>query len=323
MRDAQMLDVEISPNSQTLAKTVHDQCRNESKSPADCKALLIEAITAHKEEFKTPAQLLEAFRGLGRLVSTTWSSADSPETGQYLTKETIDQYSYVGRDDAAITSAELILCVSHYGEDLSWLNRVNTPFMVVSKVLVDNRILHVPVNRGNEVSSYLLYIVQYYDTLPQFTLFLHGHYEDWHQLYDVTYILRTIDLTKKYQSVNNYHVNDRNVTSNRYMTQLQSLWAELFQDELGDMPAMFREKCCAQFVVHRDRIRLRSKAFYQRLYAYVVSDRQDDAQAVDGYHGSMSYVVEYVWHYIFGEPAVMDYGDEAFVQLTPEIIVYV
>jgi hypothetical protein len=107
------------------------------------------------------------------------------------------------------------------------------------------------------------------------------------------------------------------------MSQLQNLWAELFQDELGDMPAMFREKCCAQFVVHRDRIRLRNKAFYQRLYEYVVSDRQDDAQAVDGYHGSMSYVVEYVWHYVFGEPAVMSYEGQPYVQLTPEIIVYV
>jgi hypothetical protein len=235
----------------------------------------------------------------------------------------MERYSYVGRDDETISSAELVLCISHYEEDLSWLNRISTPFILVSKVLRDSRILHVPVNRGNEVSSYLLYMVQYYDILPQFTLFLHGHYDDWHQLYDVSYILRTVDRTKEYQSVNNYLVNDRNVTSNRYMTQLQRLWAELFQDELGDMPAMFREKCCAQFVVHRDRIRLRSRAFYQRLYAYVVADAQDDAQAGDGYHDSMSYVVEYVWHYIFGEPAVKDYSDEPFVQLTPEIVVYV
>mmetsp|Transcript_24345 Transcript_24345/g.55064 ORF Transcript_24345/g.55064 Transcript_24345/m.55064 type:complete len:218 (+) Transcript_24345:1-654(+) len=187
--------------------------------------------------------------------------------------------------------------------------------------------LHVPVNSGNEVSSYLLYVTEYYHTLPEFTLFLHGHSEDWHQFYPVRFIVEHLSL-QPYENVNNWLVNDRN-TSNVHMRTLQSLWKELFQEDLGDFPhsqtgsAVFHEKCCAQFAVHRDRIRLRPLAFYKKLYDFVVNSAQgNDAFAVDGYHTSMSYVMEFVWHYIFGEPTRKHYEEDMYVKLDDHMHVY-
>lgn len=70
---------------------------------------------------------------------------------------------------------------------------------------------------------------------------------------------------------------------------------------IGDPPNpfIFIEKCCAQFNVHRNRILLRSKHFYQLLYNYTLTHK--DAIDNDGYHCSMSFIMELIWHYIFGE----------------------
>lgn len=55
-----------------------------------------------------------------------------------------------------MSEAKLVLCVSHYHEDISWLLYVDAPFIVVSKTITSsNPVLHIDVNAGNEVSSYL------------------------------------------------------------------------------------------------------------------------------------------------------------------------
>jgi len=167
------------------------------------------------------------------------------------------------------------------------------------------------------------YIVRYYDELPSFTLFLHGHDDHWHQIYNMHYIVHHLDFSETYRNINNYWVNDRNSSSNTYMRRLQLLWNELFQDELGPMPSQvspsarltmskllyssiypfillqFQDKCCAQMLVHRDAIRTRSIDFYRRLDRFV-THQGNDADEGDGYHTSMSYVMEFVWHYLFG-----------------------
>jgi hypothetical protein len=312
---------ENDASDEDLVSTVIEQCNPSGgiRHLSRCRTVLLQRLESIDPSLINSRRAIALFSRFGRQYTGYTSSSGNSD---YLSETTMQQFSYLDKSHLSISGAELILCVSHYQEYLGWLNDIQVPFIIASKTVVDPRILHVPVNRGNEVSSYLRYIIELYDHLPIRTLFLHGHDADWHQIYSVQYIVQTANLSAQYYNVNNYLVNDRNVTSNRYMQQLAALWPELFQDELGDMPSEFREKCCAQFIVHRDRIRLRSRAFYQRLYDYVVSDRQDDAAQVDGYHTSMSYVVEFVWHYIFGEPALMTYPNEPYVRLTDEIVVY-
>jgi hypothetical protein len=247
----------------------------------------------------------------------------SVENTNSLTNALISKYGMYHKVKEELHELRLLLLVSHFEESLHWLATIDTPFIIASKTIEDSRILHVPVNRGNEVSSYLLYIVEYYEYLPEYTLFLHGHDSDWHQLYNLHYIVHHLKLNTGYHNINNYLVNNRYIETNEYMRLLQSIWLELFQEELGDLPeGGFREKCCAQFAVHRDRIRLRSKAFYEQLYQFVISDKQDDAHNVDGYHSSMSYVMEFIWHYVFGEPAIMNYPDGLYLQLQEDMLIY-
>ena len=81
------------------------------------------------------------------------------------------------------------------------------------------------------------YIIRYYDDLPTYTLFLHGHDNHWHQIYNMHYIIFHLDFNQPYHNINNYWVNDRNTSNNKYMQRLQLLWKDLFEDELGAMPS--------------------------------------------------------------------------------------
>lgn len=313
----------LENNLSDLHSIVAHKCAQISLNRGDCRQLMYKIVAAiigggHKLNGDRVAwsfiQYAAHFKSSHALAAPFQDS---------LSGELFDQFGMYHKEKAAVGRTRLLLCVSHYEESLHWLASIQTSFILVSKTLQDPRIMHVPVNRGNEVSSYLQFILGYYDHLPEHTLFLHGHDTDWHQPYNLYFIVHHLTLDRGYESINSYLVDDRDIATNKYMQQLHALWAELFQDELGDFPTSgFREKCCAQFVVHRERIRLRSKAFYQRLYDYVVSDHQDDASVVDGYHSSMSYVVEFVWHFIFGEPAILEYAGEPFIRINDKHMQY-
>lgn len=139
---------------------------------------------------------------------------------------------YLENDLTLIEHTKLLLCISHYEEDLTWLNSITTPYIIASKTINRNT-LYVPMNSGNEVSSYLLYIITYYNYLPEFTLFSHGHNEHWHQLYNMFYIIDNLDYKQHYMNINNYWVNDRNMSTNKYMEELKLIWNDLFLDEVS------------------------------------------------------------------------------------------
>ena len=306
-----------------IAVTVKDECMHSVLNRFACQELFRKVvITFMSSDIKVKGGVVRK-QFIEFADQFTSMHVPSIPRGDSLSSEVMSAYGMYDKDKSLIKILRLLLCISHYEEGLHWVRDIHTPFIIVSKTIQDRRIMHVPVNRGNEVSSYLLYITQYYDFLPEYTLFVHGHERDWHQLYNLYFIVNHLRLDQGYHNINNFLVDDRNISTNKYMQQLHSLWAELFQDELGDFPRTgFKEKCCAQFVVHRDRIRLRSRHFYQRLYDFVISDRQDDAEAVDGYHSSMSFVVEFIWHYIFGEPAIKDYPGELYIYHNETIQIY-
>ena len=228
----------------------------------------------------------------------------SDGNGSFMTTPLYSVNNFVSRVN--LSDCKLLLVVSHYQEDLSWLSTVSVdyPFILISKTIRQHTIF-LDKNVGNEVTAYLVYIVQYYDTLPEFSLFLHGHNVDWHQFYGVHFILDNIKLSDGYQNINNIAFSPSWRSSK--MDGLRNIWEKLFSKELGKMPTEFHDRCCAQFIVHRSRIRLRSKGFYEELLRYV---QTDDPLSDDGYHSDMSFYMEYIWHYIFGEKAVTNCTSE-------------
>jgi len=196
-----------------------------------------------------------------------------------------------------LSKEKLLVLVSHYNENLFWLKNIKYPFIISSKI-EKNKTLYVSINKGNEAMAYLDYIVKFYDVLPEYTLFLHGHYIDWHQRTPVDKIINNIKLDKPYININDLGVDDRyDNCFNKYYKNLRLVWNELFLDTLGPVQPRYYDKCCAQFSVHRDRIRLRPKKFYQRLINYIINKD----------NGEMGYILEYIWHNIFGEKPIMEY----------------
>ena len=99
-------------------------------------------------------------------------------------------------DKKDLSNIKLIVLVNHYNENLFWLKNINYPFIISSKNIADKN-LYFSINKGNEATAYLYYIIKYYDKLPEYTIFCHGHLIDWHQFNNIDIIIKSIDLNDK------------------------------------------------------------------------------------------------------------------------------
>lgn len=67
-----------------------------------------------------------------------------------------------------------VVIVSRWQEDVNWTRTLPIPVIVYEHG--DKSAMHsVEVNLGSEASAYLQYIIDHYECLPAWTLFLHGH----------------------------------------------------------------------------------------------------------------------------------------------------
>lgn len=114
-----------------------------------------------------------------------------------------------------IPNATKALVVVTRSEDAAdWVKKVRsdwTPYLyIVTTDTNPNATLHVPANNGNETMRYLSFIIDTYDSLPDFIAFRHGHEQSWHQESDaadeVNYLNLTTVRSRGYQ--NFYCVND-------------------------------------------------------------------------------------------------------------------
>ncbi|CAK8999485.1 Uncharacterized protein SCF082_LOCUS6068 [Durusdinium trenchii] len=139
------------------------------------------------------------------------------------------------------------------------------------------------VLRADDDSAYLAFIVDRYDTLPDYTVFLHAdapeHVPSLELLTDTVFAAIRGYLSEKIGFVHfahNYVLhdlgcrNDAPCEGRQLEPEFATLWKKVFRSSLapslaaGDVNAY----CCVQFMVHRDRIRLRPRAFYQNGWDY-------------------------------------------------------
>ena len=199
------------------------------------------------------------------------------------------------------SNTDIIIVSSHFNENLSWLRKSPYPVVVCSKkgantpeISIDPKCT-MSFNKGKEYTSYIKFIIEYYDNLPEFVVFLHGHENAWHQNLRILDAIRCAKKRKYgYISLNNCVIQKLEwSTGNKGYDMLASLWEKDFKPYLNmDMPEYFYHDCCAQFIVSRERIRLRSKAAYKHWYNLVFQIKND-------YHLALAF--EMVWPVIFGE----------------------
>jgi len=198
------------------------------------------------------------------------------------------------------------ICVSHYGENLEWLKQADCPVIVIDHDGAEPHPFEtfwtIP-NSGYEASSYLKYIIERYDSLPDHVAFIHGHEEAEHQLggRPMLEMIKTANIKKYgYVPLNNAW---RNVLSEMQLVQFKERWKQLF---VAPMPDRFTLDTAAQFVVSKKRILANPKSKYEFLYDTI--DTKDDAT-----------ILEHMWHYIFGEKISMQPSKDLFVPPLEEI----
>ena len=72
------------------------------------------------------------------------------------------------------------IVVAHYNENLDWLKNISCPIHVYSKgnLATIPCIQHTLPNVGREPHTYLTYIIERYDTLPEIVFFTQGRIDD-------------------------------------------------------------------------------------------------------------------------------------------------
>lgn len=190
------------------------------------------------------------------------------------------------------------IVVSRYKRDTSWTEKFkqfvpDANIMVYDKETPENP-YNVPVNKGNEASVYLKYIVDYYDSLPDLTFFCHDEEFAWHHSGSIINHFEIALLSgRKY-----YNVNDKiilgDIRGNDYGYKSILDWYHDFIEEYipinslpnPDWTSGYRGS--AQFLVHKDIIRCLPKKFYENLYTWITRTTITSAQS--------GRFLEWTWH---------------------------
>ena len=214
----------------------------------------------------------------------------------------------------------MIVVTSHYNEDLYWLEDSKYPVVVIDKEGAAPTCLSIKTiipNRGREASSFLRYIIDHYDNLPSHVAFIHGHETAWHQKRP----FRMIDMINNvllkddmFVSFNGTYEVCKIEQHSSDTIQINKNW-DIIKPWVGPIPGENgMTDAGAQFIVSRNRIRQHPKKAYQSWYDALMSQGGQkkstiictDSSAKCTIDYELSVFFEYTWHYIFGEPWVME-----------------
>jgi hypothetical protein len=206
---------------------------------------------------------------------------------------------------------ELIIVSSHYGEDLEWLKNAPVPVVVCGKEgekpgAIESHPKCKTVNQGNEASSYLKFIIEFYDKLPKYILFIHGHENSPHQKINLFDAIREQKwLNKDYYSVNKNGLANGVVGPHNEVVicnQLVPLWDIYFRPYLKrDAPSKVKVDCCAQFIISKEAILRHPKEAYEHWFKFLSEDYKKHPDIIKNSR-DVAIIFEYIWHIIFGQP---------------------
>ncbi|EKV16429.1 hypothetical protein PDIG_20780 [Penicillium digitatum PHI26] len=159
-------------------------------------------------------------------------------------------------------------------------------------------------SRGREASAYLSFIVDLYDELPEYSIFLHANTNQWHNdLFGPQTSRALQSLRREAVDAKGYlnlrcasnpgcpfHVNPNNPTQahidkNDARANFPRICKEIFGED-AYVPEQIGGICCAQFAVSRTHIRQRPKSDYVRMLNWM------NEKSVP--------LVETLWHMVFG-----------------------
>ena len=193
----------------------------------------------------------------------------------------------------------LVVC-SKYNKNTDFLNDLSIPSLVIEKNVVPNV--------ANEATTYLYYILQNYDTLPENVIFIHDENESWHHDGKITEKIESWIKTYEQSGSKYYEINKSDMIINKpdeyHNDAEKELWTQVFEPHIGNYKEVtpLTGKCCAQFIVSKKQIRKHPKDFYQKYYNWLIENTsgEGNGDSKDIYSGyNTSRYAEWSWRFIF------------------------
>ncbi|KAL9114245.1 MAG: hypothetical protein Q9227_001667 [Pyrenula ochraceoflavens] len=225
-----------------------------------------------------------------------------------LTTFKIPHYSSTPPTPSHYNLTTTVAVASTTQENTTWLSHSLPPTFQTAIYVADdpNGPLHPPLNKGHEPMSYLSYIIDHYESLPDISIFIHAHRRSWHTpsafSNDMSLTLHSLNLS--YVQQTGYFnlkceelpgcVTHINLTSDDYdpfireLGTLRDTWPELHPDV--PMPETLGAPCCSQFAVTRELLQRISRERWERYREWVVKTWLSD--------DLVGRVWEYTWHFI-------------------------
>jgi hypothetical protein len=178
-----------------------------------------------------------------------------------------------------------MIVVAKYKEDITWVKDLKYPYIIYDK----NK--DIP-NVGREAETYLRFILENYDNLPDYTVFLQGKPFDHLTIGSVEFINEQIELSndsKKTVPLNYLHRENHN-----HYTRTKESYNTLFNNEI---PAKFDFPPGAQFIVPKECILCRPYKYYDEIRKTMVEINNTEAKMDNCL--VCPWTIERMWLYIF------------------------
>jgi len=191
------------------------------------------------------------------------------------------------------------IVVSRYNKNVDFVYKINNGNNI--NVLIydkenPNNPLNIPVNKGNEASVYLKYIIDNYDNLSDFTFFMHDDEYTWHHSGSIIdKFNEAVASNQMYYNINNNcHWNTHNSINKDHYKDLLKWYDEYIEKYIpiskvpNNSDFIYSYLGSAQFLVHKDLIKNLPKEFYKNIYDWIITT--DLSNFMSGRY------LEWTWH---------------------------
>jgi hypothetical protein len=172
----------------------------------------------------------------------------------------------------------MINCVvSRYKKNVDFVYKLRNihKFYIYDKETPENK-YNIPVNKGNEASVYLKYIIDNYDNLADFTFFIHDKEYSWyHSGSIIDKLNEAVNSNKLYYNINDGSILGSIISNDLYNDILT--WYNTYIEKYIPMSTLPNKdwtknhRGSAQFLVHKSLITKLPLEFYKNLYNWIIT----------------------------------------------------
>ncbi|KAK0260479.1 hypothetical protein LTS09_004775 [Friedmanniomyces endolithicus] len=208
-----------------------------------------------------------------------------------------------------------LVIASTKADDTSWTSRLTIPNLTILRYISDDPSapFHPPKPKGHEALIYFTYLHDFYDALPDLTLFIHASETPWHVegtlLRNTSFALSNLNLPQILQQRHYFNLRvtwragcpawiDTTKTYADYDEAEEPFMAEAWRANFGagePVPETLGGPCCSQFAVTREAIRRRPREQYRVSRDWIVDSTWSDA--------ILGRVWEHMWPRLFTDEA--------------------